>query len=292
MRINIKASGVRIVAALVLVVFGLFAGQLTAKEATIASDDEVKSFVARWLELSQDNKNFDAVMAMYADTVDFYKLGRVKNSAVRADKRKYFDRWPMREHVLTAITVSPGAAVNEKKAEVVFHYKISDGKKSLQGDADTILVLRKEKGKVRIVSEKEGTRENGGPAGGSVSNDEEAKKQLLGEHLLSLQWISWDHFGKAVVTEQNGALSIKGEQKSEKNDDYVTINGIVTKVSAGEFTFTGTIITKIYHINGGKPCKREGEMTFRITGKRRYWRLVQMDNPCDQATDYVDIYLR
>ena len=92
--------------------------------------------------------------------------------------------------------------------------------------------------------------------------------------------------------EQNGALSIKGEQKSEKNDDYVTINGIVTKVGAGEFTFTGTIITKISYINGGKPCKREGEMTFRITGKRRYWRLVQMDNPCDQATDYVDIYLR
>jgi hypothetical protein len=244
---------------------------LTAKEATIASD---------------------AVMAMYADTVDFYKLGRVKKSAVSADKRKYFDRWPMREHVLKTITVSPGNAVNEKKAEVVFHYKISDSKKSLQGDADSLLVLRKQNDKILIVSEKEGTREEGGPAGSSAGNAEVAKKQLLGEHLLSLQWISWDHFGKAVVTEQNGALSIKGEQKGEKNDDYVTINGIVTKVGAGEFTFTGTIITKISYINGGKPCKREGEMTFRITGKRRYWRLVQMDNPCDQATDYVDIYLR
>lgn len=281
-----------IVYGLLLMSFDIPAGTLTAMEATTASDDEARAFLARWLELSQDNNDFDAVMTMYADTVDFYKLGRVKKDAVRADKRKYFDRWPMREHVLTTITVSPGNAVNEMKVGAVFHYKINDGKKSLQGDADTILVLRKENGKVRIVSEKEGTREKGSPTGSSAGNDDEAKKQLLGEHLLSLQWISWDHFGKAVVTEQNGALSIKGEQKSEKNDDYVTINGIVTKVGAGEFTFTGTIITKISYINGGKPCKREGEMTFRITGKRRYWRLVQMDNPCDQATDYVDIYLR
>jgi hypothetical protein len=33
-------------------------------------------------------------------------------------------------------------------------------------------------------------------------------------------------------------------------------------------------------------------MTFKITGKRKYWRMQQFDNPCDEAADYVDIYFR
>lgn len=49
---------------------------------------------------------------------------------------------------------------------------------------------------------------------------------------------------------------------------------------------------QISHINGGEPCVREGEMTFAITRKRKYWRLQEMQNPCDTATDYVDIYFR
>jgi hypothetical protein len=34
---------------------------------------------------------------------------------------------------------------------------------------------------------------------------------------------------------------------------------------------------------------RDGSYEFRITGRRRYWRLQQMEQ-CDGLTDYVDIY--
>lgn len=44
--------------------------------------------------------------------------------------------------------------------------------------------------------------------------------------------------------------------------------------------------------NNGAPCKRDGTMTFAITGKRKYWRLQEMQSPCDETTDYVDIFLR
>ena len=70
------------------------------------------------------------------------------------------------------------------------------------------------------------------------------------------------------------------------------IDGTITSIDAKEFAFSGNITTQVSHINEGKPCVREGEFTFKITGKRRYWRLLQMDNPCDPVTDYVDIYLR
>ena len=69
-------------------------------------------------------------------------------------------------------------------------------------------------------------------------------------------------------------------------------NVLVTRVDANEFGFRGKIVTQVSHINGGAPCTRDGEFTFRATGSRKYWRLQQMDNPCDSVTDYVDVYFR
>jgi len=126
----------------------------------------------------------------------------------------------------------------------------------------------------------------------TIINDAKASVALLGRHKLSLQWISWDYFGAANVTNRNGVWRLKGEQKSRKDSDFVKIDGIIVSVDAKEFVFDGTIVMQISHINNGEPCERSGEMTFRITGKRKYWRLQEMDNPCDTATDYVDIYFR
>ena len=126
----------------------------------------------------------------------------------------------------------------------------------------------------------------------TVINDQAAAKMLLGSHMLSLQWISWDHFGRATVKNEAGVYSLRGTQKGRGNDDSLTIEGNIVSVDSKEFKFEGTITTRISHINGGEPCVRQGEFTFRITGKRKYWRLQEMDNPCDTATDYVDIYFK
>lgn len=123
-------------------------------------------------------------------------------------------------------------------------------------------------------------------------NDAAAAKMLLGRHKLSLQWISWDYFGTANVTNSRGVYRIKGDQKGRGNTDFVKVDGVIKSIDAKEFVFEGTIISQISHINGGQPCTRDGEFTFKITGKRKYWRLMQMDNPCDPVTDYVDVYFR
>ena len=125
-------------------------------------------------------------------------------------------------------------------------------------------------------------------------NNADGARMLLGRHKLSLQWVSWDYFGAATVTTGRGVYTIKGEQqgRGQSKGDYVTVDGIITSIEEKEFVFQGKIVTRVSHINGGEPCVRNGDFTFRITGKRRYWRLQQMDNPCDTATDYVDIYFR
>jgi hypothetical protein len=131
------------------------------------------------------------------------------------------------------------------------------------------------------------------PATGKAATkaaNSEVMEPLLGDHRLSLQWISWDVFGKATVTDENGKLLIKGSQKL--GDQYLTIDGTITAVEPRSFLFHGTIVTKANDINKGNLCTRQGTMKFAITGARRYWRLQQMDNPCDQVTDYVDIYMR
>jgi hypothetical protein len=126
----------------------------------------------------------------------------------------------------------------------------------------------------------------------TVINNKSAKSKLMGKHRFSLQWISWDYFGRIDITEQNKLLRIKGEQSLRKGSDFITLEGIITEVNKTDFKFDGEIITMISYIKNGTPCKRSGEMTFEIKGNRKYWRLKEMQNPCDDVTDYIDIFFK
>jgi hypothetical protein len=126
----------------------------------------------------------------------------------------------------------------------------------------------------------------------AFAQDEAAKQKLLGNHMLSLQWIHYDTkaFGSAKVTESAGALKLIGEQRNSKNGDYLKIDGQITDVSKLEFRFKGSIVYRSAAISGDRLCERNGEFTFKITGTRKYWRLQQMDSPCGTVTDYVDLF--
>ncbi len=123
--------------------------------------------------------------------------------------------------------------------------------------------------------------------------DRRTYEALLGDHLFSLQWISWDYFGKATVTaDHSGLLSIKGEQRERGGDGYLRIEGVIEKVESNGFIFNGKITTKVSGNNDGNPCVREGRYTFRSYEGRRYWRMQEGESPCDGVWDYVDVYMR
>ena len=46
------------------------------------------------------------------------------------------------------------------------------------------------------------------------------------------------------------------------------------------------------YINNGNPCRREVEADFLMKTGKKYWRLQAIDNPCDVAADYVDLFPR
>lgn len=113
-----------------------------------------------------------------------------------------------------------------------------------------------------------------------------------GNHKVSLQWISWDYLGQIKTSGQNGdgSYPISGGQTSKTNGDYLRIDGVANQFEPNIVNFDGVIVIKISHINGGQPCIRRGNFEFKRTQGRKYWRLQQMDNPCDGVTDYIDIY--
>lgn len=125
-------------------------------------------------------------------------------------------------------------------------------------------------------------------------NESNYDKLLLGYHNFSLQWISWDYFGKVEFTKDKTGNNylVKGAQNSQENDDYIKIEGQITPKNEKHLIFTGVINYKVYHLNNGKPCKREGTFNFKVSGNRKYWRLQEMGNPCDNVTDYIDIYFK
>jgi hypothetical protein len=126
-----------------------------------------------------------------------------------------------------------------------------------------------------------------------VITDQKVAKQLLGKHALTLQWIGSGGLkdaGAVEVKAEGGDWRLTG--RMDAAEGFVSLDGKVTKVEATGFTFQGKIVTKVYHIAGGKECLRDGVYQFIRKGARKYWRMYPIDNPCDTAADYVDIYLR
>ena len=125
----------------------------------------------------------------------------------------------------------------------------------------------------------------------SASTQISQSPSILGHHKLSLQWISWDYFGDAEITKSaSGEMWIQGEQKSKENSDKLSIYGSLEQISPTHLRFKGQILIEVSGIANSAPCMRYGDFNFKSTAGRKYWRLQEMDNPCDSVTDYVDIY--
>lgn len=122
-------------------------------------------------------------------------------------------------------------------------------------------------------------------------NKEAFQKNLIGQHAITLQWVSWENKGIVKITKEGELLRIKGEQKSKENQtDIVSIDGTLEIISDKEIKFSGQIITTVSYNNGGNPCEKNGIYTFKKTGNRRYWRLQEMQNCDGVVVDYVDLY--
>ena len=105
---------------------------------------------------------------------------------------------------------------------------------------------------------------------------------------VTLQWISWDYRGRLTVSDRGGRVHLSGGQRQRGGPGRLELDGDLLWIMADRFTFQGRIVITDTP-DPGRECVRDGTFEFRITGRRRYWRLQQMEQ-CDGLTDYVDIY--
>lgn len=129
----------------------------------------------------------------------------------------------------------------------------------------------------------------------STANSDDAEQLVLGNHVLTLQWLqNHNGIGKAKIYKKNGKILIDGYQEEKYKGDlnYMSIQGTITIVNPKELEFEGKITTKINHFNSGVPYERNGKFLLKAWGNRKYWRMQNMTQPDGQytVTDYIDIY--
>ena len=128
------------------------------------------------------------------------------------------------------------------------------------------------------------------PGARTIVDDPAALARLRGNSGVTLQWISFESpaRGRLTVTERDGLVHLSGRQLQANSAGRLELDGDVLRIGPRSFTFRGRIAIE----NAPDPdreCIRDGEYEFRVTQRRRYWRLQQME-VCGGLTDYVDIY--
>ncbi|AZS82657.1 hypothetical protein ELS24_17640 [Achromobacter spanius] len=113
-----------------------------------------------------------------------------------------------------------------------------------------------------------------------------AYERLMNNSGVSVQWLWSAERGHLNAKDVNDVVRIDGTQANFEGT--LKINGEIVSIDKDRFTFRGTILI-LDAPDKGRRCERTGDYEFRATGKRKYWRLQQMES-CDRLTDYVDIF--
>jgi len=115
---------------------------------------DVKNVIEEW-ESASENLDLDGHLSQYANTVDYYKGGRVGIGKVRTDKQKAFEQYDSVNFNISNLKVTPDAS--GEKATAVFdkEWKFEGADKYSAGKVQQQLTLNKISGKWLITGEKD-----------------------------------------------------------------------------------------------------------------------------------------
>lgn len=112
-------------------------------------------------------------------------------------------------------------------------------------------------------------------------------QRLLASKGVTLQWIDWNTRGTVHVV-KGSPWHLTASQAQAGGPGRLHLDGEVTEIGKGYFTFRGTIrITDTP--DPGRTCEQTKTWHFAVTQGRPYYRLREFEW-CDGLTDYVDIH--
>lgn len=126
-------------------------------------------------------------------------------------------------------------------------------------------------------AEGEGTR---------IASQRDAQR-LLAAKGVTLQWIDWNTRG-SVRVRKGPVWRLSAAQAQAGGPGRLQLDGTVTEIGKGYFTFRGTI-RMTDTPDPGRRCEATKEWHFAITQARPYYRLREFEW-CDGLTDYIDIH--
>jgi hypothetical protein len=123
-----------------------------AEVATVKKDIENQIF--GWKSASE-NRNLDVNMNNYAETVDYYKGGKVAAGKIRADKQKAYNDYDSISITISNLKITPDVAGEKVTATFDKDWEFSGAEKFNRGGVQQQLIFTKINGKWKITSEKE-----------------------------------------------------------------------------------------------------------------------------------------
>lgn len=119
--------------------------RLTAREAARIAD--------AYLQSAADDPN--GLLDQYAERVNYYDEGTVSREDVLRDKRNYLERWPERSYRRT----SDPEMIDAGAADLIrfnYQFRVAGGSRDAEGSGWAELGVKKEGGRLMIVSERGG----------------------------------------------------------------------------------------------------------------------------------------
>lgn len=116
--------------------------------------DDVNAVIDDWKDASED-LDLDSHMSNYADTVDYYKAGKVSKSKVAADKQRAYDKYSSIVVTISNVKVTPSGTGDEATAVFDKEWSFAGDEDFSSGKVQQQLQLKKINGKWKIAGEKD-----------------------------------------------------------------------------------------------------------------------------------------
>jgi serine/threonine protein kinase len=119
------------------------------------NENSVRDFIIKHFEAVK-HSDINSLLASYADTVKYYKLGKVKKSHIKKDITYYFKRWPeVKNNLLGDIELFEVKFADEIKVKFKFNYYAHNAvrKRTSSGVALHTWILKMIDNKFKIISE-------------------------------------------------------------------------------------------------------------------------------------------
>lgn len=126
---------------------------LDPKESKAATEN-VGGVIDKWAD-STESRDLDAHMSQYADTVDYYKAGKVSAARVKADRERAFDMYDSMTVNISNVKITPDVSGSGATAIIDKEWNFSGEEKFSTGKVQQQLTFAKIGGKWLITGEKD-----------------------------------------------------------------------------------------------------------------------------------------